>query len=46
MDTDEITVWVGSDKCVIQSVGDTLITCIAPQRDEPVEEDVTVSSDS
>ena len=34
---------VGRDLCVVQTTGDTVITCIAPQRDEPVVENVTVS---
>ena len=40
---EEITVMVGRDQCVLQTAGDTVITCIAPQRDEPVVESVTVS---
>ena len=34
---------VGRDQCVVQTTADTVITCIAPQRDEPVMESVTVS---
>ena len=34
---------VGRDQCVVQTTSDTVITCIAPQRDEPVTESVTVS---
>ena len=34
---------VGSDQCVVQAIADTVITCIAPQRDEPILESVIVS---
>ena len=34
---------VGRDQCVVQTTADTVITCTAPQRDEPVMESVTVS---
>ena len=34
---------VGRDQCVVQTTADTVITCTAPQRDEPVVENVTVS---
>ena len=41
---EEITVMVGRDQCVVQlTTADTVITCIAPQRDEPVMESVIVS---
>ena len=40
---EEITVMVGRDQCVVQAIADTLIICIAPQRDEPVSENVIVS---
>ena len=40
---EEITVMVGRDQCVVETISDTVITCIAPQRDEPVMESVTVS---
>ena len=33
---------VGRDQCVVETTSDTVITCIAPQRDEPVVENVTV----
>ena len=39
---EEITVLVGKDQCVVEAAADTVITCIAPQRDEPVIESVTV----
>ena len=34
---------VGRDQCVLQTTSDTFIICIAPQRDKPVTENVTVS---
>ena len=34
---------VGRDQCVVRITSDTIITCIAPQRDEPVVENVIVS---
>ena len=34
---------VGRDQCVVQITSDTIITCIAPQRDGPVVEIVIVS---
>ena len=34
---------VGRDQCVVQTTAETVITCITPQRDEPVVESVTVS---
>ena len=34
---------VGRDQCVVQTTAEDVITCIAPQRDEPVMESVTVS---
>ena len=40
---EEITVMVGRDQCVVQATADTIIVCIAPQRDEPVLENVIVS---
>ena len=40
---EEITVMVGRDQCVVQSFAKQVITCTAPQRDEPVMESVTVS---
>ena len=44
VDRKEITVWVGSDQCMIDSIGATVINCMAPRRDEPTMENVTVSS--
>ena len=40
---EEITVMVGQDQCVVQTTGATIITCVAPQRNEPVMETVIVS---
>ena len=34
---------VGQDQCVVQTTGATIITCVAPRRNEPVIETVTVS---
>ena len=34
---------VGQDQCVVQTTGATIITCVAPQRNEPVMETVRVS---
>ena len=39
----EITVRVGSDQCMIESLNGTTINCIAPPRDEPAVESVIVS---
>ena len=35
---------VGQDQCVVQTTGATIITCVAPQRNEPVMEIGTVSA--
>ena len=35
---------VGKEQCVVEATADTVITCIVPQRDEPVIESVTVSN--
>ena len=43
MEKEEITVMVGRDQSVVQNSSDAVITFIAPQRDEPVIENVTVS---
>ena len=43
VEREEITVWVGSDKCVVESTTATVISCIAPRRDEPSMKDVIVS---
>ena len=37
---------VGRDQCVVQTTSDIVITCIAPQRDDPVTESVTVSGNT
>ena len=42
VEKEEITVMVGRDQCVVEAIADTVITCYAPQRDEPVMESVTV----
>ena len=34
---------VGQDQCVVQTTGATIITCVAPQRNESVMETVIVS---
>ena len=34
---------VGRDQCLVLTIADTVITCIAPQRDEPILESVIVS---
>ena len=44
VDISEITVWVGSDLCRFESRSAIVINCFAPVRDEPVMEDITVSS--
>ena len=33
---------VGRDQCVVETIGDAVINCYAPQRNEPVIESVTV----
>ena len=43
VEKEEITVWVGSDQCIIDSIGATVIKCMAPFRDKPTVEHVTVS---
>ena len=43
VEKEEITVMVGRDQCVVETISEIVITCIAPQRDEPVIESVTVS---
>ena len=44
VEKEEITVWVGSDQCMVESTTATVISCIAPNRDEPTMENVIVSS--
>ena len=46
VEKEEITVMVGRDQCVVEAIADTVITCYAPQRDEPVFESVTVRTRS
>ena len=42
VEKEEITVMVGRDQCVVETIGDAVINCYAPQRDGPVIESVTV----
>ena len=42
VEKEEITVMVGRDRCVVETIADTVINCYAPQRDEPAIESVTV----